>query len=179
MAVTKLSHAMQVATGIATVALADIGKVTGATVWTELFYTLKDSMTITQDTPSKTEIKVDQKDAAIAVTYESGEFTVEMDVPDIAKEILTKFYTAGTTDYAPTDGTATAIQLDGKITNAMVMIEFKSGHKIIFTNAEMVPNMDGSSMSTSPLNIHLTLTAKAAVGGASAESSELIIVEPK
>lgn len=179
MANTKLNHALQVATGIAEVAIAEIGKVTADTAWTELFYTLKDSMTITQAAPTKTEVKVDQKSAAIAVTYESGDFTIEFDVPDISKEILTTFFTVGNTDFAPTDETATALNLDNKITKKMVQITFESGHKIIFTNGEMVPNFDGSTLSTNPLNVHVTLTAKAAIGGTSAESAELIVIEPK
>lgn len=178
MATTKLNHVLQVATGIAMVSVAPVAKVTTSTAWSEMFYTLKDSMTITQATPTKTEIKVDQKTAAIAVTYESGDFTVEFDIPDIAKEVLELFFTKGDTEYAPTGGTATAISLDNNIIKKMVSVKFQSGHEVIFTNAEMVANFDGSSLSTNPLNIHVTLTAKTAVGGEAGESAELIIIEP-
>lgn len=178
MATTKMNHVLQVATGIAMVSVADVGKIAAATEWKELFYTLKDSMTITQATPTKTEVKVDQKSAAIAVTYESGDFTVEFDIPDIAQEVLTLFFTKGTTEYAPAGGKATAISLDNSIVKKMVSIKFQSGHEMIFTNAEMVANFDGSTLSTNPLNVHVTLTAKTAVGGDAGESAELIIVEP-
>lgn len=178
MATTKLNHVLQVATGIAMVSVAPIGKLAAATAWSELFYTLKDSMTITQATPTKTEIKVDQKSAAIAVTYESGDFTVEFDIPDIAQEVLETFFTKGTTEYAPTGGTAVPITLDNNIIKKMVSIKFQSGHELIFTNAEMVANFDGATLSTNPLNVHVTLTAKTAVGGSTGESAELIIIEP-
>lgn len=173
-----LKHAMQVATGIAKVSLAPIGKVTASTAWEELFYTLRDSVSITQAAPTKTEINVDQTSTAVAVTYEYGEFTVEMDVPDIAGDIIKAFFKMDTTDYAPAGAKAHAIKLDTNIVKKMVKIGFTSGQEIIFTNAEMVANFDGSGLSTSALNIHLTITAKAAVGGTSAESAELIVINP-
>lgn len=170
-----ITHQMVVSTGIAKVSVAPVGIITASTVWTELFYTLRDSVDITQAEPTKTEINVDQKQAAIAVTYEPGDFTVGFDIPDTAKEILEYFYNTSTPTYAPSGMTAIGVSLDNKITQSMIKFDFEStGQSFIITNGELVPNISGATLSTNPLAIHITATAKAASGGTTAESAEVI-----
>ena len=171
-----ISHKMIVSTGIAKVSVAPIAKITASTVWTELFYTLRDSVNISQAEPTKTEIKVDQKQTAIAVSYEAGEFNVTFDIPDTAKPIISYFYnTTSVAPYAPAGKEAIGVLLDNKITKAMIKFEFaSSGQEFIITNGEFVPNLSGETLSTNPLAIHVTATAKAAEGGADAEDADVI-----
>lgn len=175
-----LAHEQIVATGIAAVSLAPMAKLKADTAWSEKFYTLKDSVNITQDAPTKNEIKVDQKQNAVKVSYESGNFTIEFDIPDIAKEILNEFYNvAATAPIAPEGMEAIGLKLDNKIVSTMLKIDFASGQSIIITNCEMVPSMAASGLSTSPFNIHITATALAAIGGETYEDSEVIFFYKK
>lgn len=174
-----LAHEMMVTTGITKVSVAAIGKITASTTWEELFYTLKDSTTISQAAATKTEIKVDQTSTAVGVAYEPGDFTIEWDIPDTAKEILEYFYNkVSTAPYAPSGYEAIGITMDNKITKAMLKFDFASGQSMIITNAEMVPNMDGSSLSTSPVNIHVVATVKAPIGGDNGEAANVIFYNP-
>lgn len=175
-----LNHEQIVATGVASFMLSPMGKLTADTVWSEKFYTLKDSVAITQDPPTKNEIKVDQLANAVAVSYESGNFTIEFDIPDIAKELLSEFYNqVETAPVAPADKEAIGLKLDNKITKTMLKIDFQSGQSIIIPNCEMVPSMSASSLSTSPVNIHITATALAAIGGDTYESADVIFFYKK
>ena len=175
-----ITHPMVVSTGIAKVSVAPIGKITASTVWTELFYTLKDSVNISQGEPTNNEIKVDQKQTAIAVSYEAGEFNISFDIPDTSKEIIEYFYnTVAGTPYAPEGKEAIGVLLDNKITKAMLKFDFESsGQSLVITNGEFVPNLSGETLSTNPLAIHVTATAKAAEGGAAAEESDVIFYNP-
>lgn len=175
-----LAHEQIVATGIAAISMAPMAKLTASTSWSEKFYTLKDTVSITQDPPTKNEIKVDQLANAVAVSYESGNFTIEFDIPDIAKELIQEFYNSvETAPVAPTDMEALGLKLDNKITKTMLKIDFASGQSIIIPNCEMVPSMTASSLSTSPFNIHITATALAAIGGASNEAADVIFFYKK
>lgn len=175
-----LNHEQIVATGIGAVSLAPMGKLSADTAWTEKFYTLKDTVAITQDPPTKNEIKVDQLANAVAVSYESGNFTIEFDIPDVAKELLSEFYNqTETAPVTPTDKEAIGLKLDNKITKAMLKIEFQSGQAIIIPNCEMVPSISASSLSTSPVNVHITATALAAIGGSSNEEADVIFFYKK
>lgn len=175
-----LNHEQIVATGIAALSTAPMAKLTADTVWSEKFYTLKDTVAITQDPPTKNEIKVDQLANAVAVSYESGNFTIEFDIPDIAKELLSEFYNpVETAPIAPADKEVIGLKLDNKITKTMLKIDFQSGQSIIIPNCEMVPSMSASSLSTSPVNIHITATALAAIGGASHEEADVIFFYKK
>ena len=170
-----LAHQIEAATGIAKVSVAPVGKISASTTWTELFYTLKDSLTITEAAQTKNEIKVDQTPTAIAVAYEPGDFTVEWDIPDVAEEILKYFYnTQETAPYAPEGKKAVGVIMDNKITKTMIKFDFASGQSFIITNGEIVPNFDGSSLSTNTMNIHCTATVKAPLGGANGETANVI-----
>lgn len=171
-----LPHKMIVSTGIAKISLAPIGKIDESTAWKEVFYTLKDSVNISQTEPTKNEIKVDQKQTPIAVSYESGEFNISFDIPDTAKEVIKQFY--NTDDglvYAPDDTEAVGVLLDNRIVKTMIKFDFQSsGQSLIVTNGEMVANLSGDTLSTNPLAIHVTVTAKAAEGGDNAEKSDVV-----
>lgn len=175
-----LTHEQIVATGIAAVSLAPMAKLTASTEWSEKFYTLKDSVSITQDPPTKTEIKVDQKESAVSVTYESGSFTIEFDIPDIAKEVLSEFYNSvATAPVAPTNMEAIGLKLDNKIIKTMLKIDFASGQAIIIPNCEIVSSISASDLSTSPVNIHITATALSAIGGDENEEADVIFYYKK
>lgn len=175
-----LDHIQQVATGIGACSVAPMAKLTADTQWSEKFYTLKDSMNITQDPPTKNEIKVDQLANAVAVSYESGNFTIEFDIPDIAKEILSEYYTVlETAPTAPADKEAIGLKLDNKITKCMLKIDFQTGESLIIPNCEMVPSISASGLSTAPVNIHITATALSALGGDTYEAADIIFFYKK
>ncbi|MEF9922972.1 MAG: hypothetical protein RR854_00160 [Muribaculaceae bacterium] len=175
-----LLHEQIAATGIAALSMAPMAKLSATTLWSEKFYTLKDTVSITQDPPTKNEIKVDQKSNAVAVSYESGNFTIEFDIPDIAKELIQEFYdSVKTAPVAPSDTEVLGIKLDNKITKTMLKIDFASGQSLIIPNCEMVPSMAASGLSTSPVNIHITATALAAIGGATNEEADVIFFYKK
>lgn len=174
-----ITHEQIIATGIAAVSLAERAKLTDSTMWSEKFYTFKDSVNITQEPPTKNEIKVDQLEAAVGVSYEGGDFTIEFDIPDIAKVILEEFYNKTNADpTAPSGFEAVGLKLNNKIVKTMLKIDFQSGQSIIIPNCQMVSSFTGTDFSTSPLKIHITATALSAIGGDSYEEADVIFLLP-
>lgn len=150
--------------GCAEIALAPIGTLTATTFDNaDVIYTVKDSLSFTQNAPTKGEVNVDQFDAPIAATYEKGEFSIEGDTPSIAKEVLTYFFNENNPT-TPVDITGfkfeTGIDLDVKVVRAMVKLTNKEKTAaIVIPNCEFVANMAGeSSNNTKPLSIHFTAT---------------------
>ena len=137
-------------------------------------YTADGTLTITQAQPTKTEIKVDQMDAAVAVVYEAGEFTVSGTLPTTAIEAFEYFYSKSTnqptltTGITANDGVtklteATGFNLDGKRVNVTMYIESKSGKTaIVFTNVVMIVNINWGTVKTTPFGLEFTGTVLSA-----------------
>lgn len=71
-------------------------------------FTLKDSLSFDQDSPSITTIKIDQGDAEIASRAEKGDFTFEGRIPSIAAAVFDKFQSPeGSATYTVTGGDGT------------------------------------------------------------------------
>lgn len=58
----------------------------------DLIYSIKGTFQITQDDPEVTELKIDQGDAVIDSTTESGAITITASYPTIAEEAFAFFY---------------------------------------------------------------------------------------
>lgn len=171
-----------VMTGIASIKLAPVGKITTTTFdATDEIFTIRDSVNVSQTTPTKNEIKIDQAETAIAVTYESGEFTITGQIPSAAKPLLDYFYeTTTTAPVAITDhDTGVGVKLTQKTVRAMMYIKAQSGPALVITNAEFVTNIMWDSTSTNPLRLEFTATALTAVGGENGEEAEVIFYPKK
>lgn len=140
----------------------------------ETIYTSDGTLNITQAQPTKTEIKVDQLDAAVGVIYETGEFTITGTLPTTAIEAFEYFYTKSanqptlTTGITASDGVtkfidATGFNLDGKRIKMTMMVESQSEKTaIVFTNVEMVVNINWGTVKTTPFGLEFTATVLAA-----------------
>lgn len=127
-------------------------------------YTTRDSLSITQSAPSKTEIKVDQFDTAIAVAYEPGDFTITGQIPSVAAPLLNYFFDSvkGAVTHTLPGFEATTLNSDTKITHAAMLITSQSGKtKVCFTNTEFVANFAWDNTSTNLMRIEFTGTVKA------------------
>lgn len=81
-------------------------------------FTLKDSLSFDQDSPSITTIKIDQGDAEIASRAEKGDFTFEGRIPSIAAEVFDKFQSPeGSATYTVTGGDGTTYSGTGYSTD--------------------------------------------------------------
>lgn len=170
-----IAHVQKLATGgITAIAYADKAEIAVGTTWTESFYTLKDSVAVSQAEPTKAEILVDQIDAPIYLNYDTGAFTVTGTIPDVSNTILSLIYTTGTAPFAPSGYTATGIKTDIKVLNKMFKITFDSGQVIIITNGDFVANLVGDSLSTTALAHKFTIVAKAGTA-AIAQGAEVVM----
>jgi len=157
-----MAHVQKLATGgITSIKYADKAEIAVGTVWTETFYTLRDSVSVSQAEPTKAEILVDQLDAPIYLNYTDGDFTVTGTIPNTATAVLALIYNTTTAPYAPAGYTAQGINTNIKVVNKMWQITFDSGQVIIITNGDFVANLDGSSLKTNALSHKFTIVAKA------------------
>ena len=159
-----LDHTSKLATGgITSIQSATVGEIGSGTSWSEPFYTLKDSITVSQAEPTKTEIKVDQIASPIYANYEAGAFTVSGSIPDLASAVLSTLYTNTTAPYAPNGKTAVGIKTTVKVVNKMWRLNFASGQSLIITNGDLVASLEGQNLSTTAMGHKFTISAKAGV----------------
>lgn len=126
-------------------------------------FTTKDSVSIEQAEPSTTELKVDQFDAAIGVTYEPGEYTFACTIPSNAKPLLDYFFATNDTPAPAVPGYAAGVGVEAKtkIVKTAMFIESQSKNSaILFMNTELVATTTWSDTSTTPLSIRITGTIK-------------------
>lgn len=123
-------------------------------------YTTRDSVSVAQTAPSKTELKVDQTDTAIAVAYEAGDFTITGQIPSVAKPLLDYFFET-TGSPTPITGYKTAIGIEAKTKPVRATMLIESQDKstgIVFMNVEFVANFAWDSTSTTLMRIEFTAT---------------------
>lgn len=170
-----ITHIPKYATGgITAISYADIAEINAGTVWTESFYTTLDSVSISQGEPTKSEIKVDQFDAPVYLTYEAGEFVITGTIPDISTTVASLLYTTTTAPYAPSGFTAVGIKTAEKITKKMWKFDFESGTTVIVTNGVFVANLNGDNLSTGALSHNFTITANAGTDSV-AEGADVVV----
>jgi len=157
-----LGHEQQIMTGISKVEIAPVGVITESTVWTELFYTLRDSVKLTQPVPTRTDIEVDQQDAPLKSIYKAGVTTLEFDIPDVSLAILEEFYATTTPSYVPAGFDAVGLSLSATVKERMIKVTSGDGEQvIIFTNGTLTPNLDMSTPQTKATAVHISCTALA------------------
>jgi len=171
MADTAMSHTMVVNKGTGTVYLADPETIDVDTAWVEVFRTLKDSLSITQTAPDKTDIFVDQVSNPIASTLGTGAFDIAFTIPDCAEEVLAYMFDTSTATYAPAGKTGLNVSTALKVVNKMFRVDFDNESSFIATNVDLNGVFEKTADGT--FNINVTGTVLAAKGGAY-ENSELI-----
>ena len=170
-----ISHAQKIATdGIAAISYATIGEIGVGTTWAEGFYTLKDSVSISQAEPTKSEIKVDQLDAPVYLSYDAGEFTVTGTIPDVSPTVMELLYNKVTAPYAPAGFTAVGVKTTTKVLNKMWKIDFASGASIIITNGNLIAALNGDNLSTGALGNNFVIVANAG-SDAVAEGADVVV----
>lgn len=161
--------------GIVSIQTAPIGILSGATVWSEPFYTTKDSLNFAQAEATKNNIYIDQKDLPVYTSSVANPIVLSGVIPDTAATFLkwARDYTA-TDPYAPVTHTATGMIISAKKVNLMFRINFDSLESVIITNGMFVSNMSGASLSTTALGHAFTVTAQAGLGGVLGEEADFV-----
>lgn len=132
-------------------------------------FTTEGTLSISQEEPTKTEIKIDQSDLAIDTSYTSGEFTITGTVPSSAIPLFDYFYNKSLTQPSVTgitavDGTtkynvAAAYNLDNKRKKVTMLIESQSKTTaIVFMNVDMIVSVNWNDVKTNPLGLSFTGT---------------------
>jgi hypothetical protein len=176
-------------TDLAKVYFADRGLVGDSTDWTEVVWTLKNSLTYDQVQGAKTEINVDQTTTAIAVRYAAGTNGFTFRIPDMANAIAAYFYTAVARTGTGEIGSAVSGETLNDtftgypfsmalktVSDQMVMLIYTNGWGIIFPHCEMVASLKKSGEDVWSMDI--TGTVLAGVVSASYELGDVITLEP-
>jgi len=172
MAETAKTSAVKVFTGTGSIWVADnAAEISAATDWTEVFYSLKDSLEISQTQPDATYINIDQKETAISTIYGSGEFTISFSVPDVSEDVLAFFFETEAHAYAPADHTGLKVGTAMKVVNKMLRIDASVGGSFIASSCDLIGVISKSS--DGAMQVDVTGTVLAAPGG-SGEDKELI-----
>ena len=171
MAETAMSHAMVVNKGTGTVYLADPEVIDADTAWVEVFKTLKDTLSITQSAPDKTDVFVDQLTTPIASTLGTGAFDIAFTIPDCAPEVLAYMFDTTAATFAPAGKTGLNVSSSLKVVNKMFRVDFDNESSFIATNVDLNGVFEKSADGT--FNINVTGTVLAAKG-AGFETSEVV-----
>jgi len=176
-------------TDLAKVYFAPRGLVGDLTDWTEVVWTLKNSLTMDQVQGAKTEVNVDQTTTAIAVRYAAGTTGFTFRVPDMANAIATTFYTVAARTGTGEIGSAVSGETLNDtfnpypysmalktISDQMVMLIYTNGWGIIFPHCEMVASLKKSGEDVWSMDI--TGTVLAGTVDASYEAGDVILLEP-
>lgn len=155
-----LAHTTLPKVGIAKISYCTaIAAISGSTVWTELFYTLKGTFAIAQDEPTKSEIKVSQLGASIYSKFEPGAFMATAQIPDTNKAVLDELFSTDTPAYAPAGHTAVGVSLDTFVLEGMFKVDYEKGGSFIITNGQLVAYMTQGDGDVDPLTINISITA--------------------
>jgi hypothetical protein len=178
MSYTAFNGTLIVPTDIAKIYTAPRAEITATTVWTEEFWTLKNTLTFDQVQGSKSEINVDQTTTAIAVKYAAGTTTFGFRVPDMHEDRLSIFYNGVAVTNAATIktdkmgyGFSAALKT---VADKMVMVEYTNGWGIIFPHCEMVGSLKKSGEDAWTIDVAGTVLA----GDASGEAADFIVLQP-
>jgi hypothetical protein len=146
---SQLSSTFRVATGIATVSLAQVGTEIDAAVlepadapdptkWQSYFATLANSLVVSQADPTKTSINIDQSATAIATSNTAGDFTIAFTVPDVSRTQMALFFTE--TSWVDTDVNFNVLEvgMDLKVVPRAMRIDLSNGDIVVFGNVELL-----------------------------------------
>ena len=146
--VSQLSSTFRVATGIATVSLAQVGTGLDAAVlapddpadptkWQSYFATLANSLTITQADVTSTSINIDQSATAIDSSDVAGDFTIAFTVPDISRIQMGLFFNETSWDATDVNFDVMEVGMDLKPVYKAIRIDLSNGDIIVFGNVKI------------------------------------------
>lgn len=157
-----ITHTQQIFMGISKVEIAPKATISDVTPWEEIFYTVRDSVKFTQPAPTRTDQEVDQLSVPIFSVYKAGVSTLEMDVPDVSKTVLDKFYNTSTPSFTESGFETVGLNLGADVKQMMIRVTSGDGsQKLILTNASIAPNLDLSTPNTKAMVVHLSFVALA------------------
>ena len=122
---------------------------------------------------------VEELASALITKFEQGAKSIELDIPNVSKSMME---TLGCTVTTGTTEDSVAIPDGVTVLSKMVKFEFNSGAKALyFTNANIVWNFAGgmTKTGTDTFDIHLTIVPNAGLGGATYETTGVILSLPK
>ena len=172
-----LTKAPIVAHGLASLSIADLGKISSAT-WEQIGYVKEGTVSVNFEAPTANPIRVEELSMALATKYENGSKSIELDICNVEGSFLTELGCTVTTGV--TEDTV-AVPDNDVILNKMVKLQFKAGAKALyFTNATIVWNFAGgiTKTGTDTFDVHLTITPEAGLGGATYEATGVILALP-
>lgn len=116
-------------------------------------FTLKDSLSFDQDSPSITTIKIDQGDAEIASRAEKGELSFEGRIPSIAAAVFDKFQSPaeGSATYTVTGGDGTKYSGKGystdlkKLQQTILIVSDDKKTAVVFACVDIYAAFAGAS----------------------------------
>jgi len=147
--VSQLSSTFRVATGVATLSMAQVGTLIDAEVllpdavgdplkWQSKFATLANSFTSTMDAPTSTEIKIDQSAAAIDTSDVAGSFTVGFTIPDVSRIQMGEFFTETSWDDTDANFGVMEVGMDLKPIYTALRVDLSNGDIVVFGNLKML-----------------------------------------
>lgn len=164
--------------GLKEIAFADLGKITTAT-FEQLSLTKQGTFSMSFDPPTLTPVFAEEVAEAIATKVgEAGSQVFELDIPDLAPEVMEFF--GGTVATVGTGATAVkrvSFPSGNVVLKKMVRITPVEGIKYLYiTNATITFNPSGSFTKTGDdtFNIHITVSVNAGLGGTDYESAAIM-----
>ena len=142
-----------------------------ATTFTDAdsIFTVKDTLAITEGTPTFTSLKLDQLNETYAAPLtDKGDSTIAATIPFNAMELFDYFYTAAGTQPTATEAAplvidgesykeAKAFKFSDKVVKARVYIRSQSGNTaIVLMNVNLAVSIAYSNVSSSPLGLALS-----------------------
>lgn len=126
-------------------------------------FTIKDSFQIAKDTPTVTEIKIDQGDTTIDTDTQEGDWTLSGQIPSVATALLEYFFNTGETISSAVKGQDGTSYASGKAffstpkeVHVTMMVESASKKTaIIFANVKLTVGLSNDS-SENPAYLNLT-----------------------
>lgn len=143
--------------GLKKLEMADIGALSSSTTWTQIGDVLEGSINVNFEAPTASEVRVEEKGTPILTKYSGGSKSIELDIPNVAAEMLTLLCDATTANgvtYFPDDVV---------IKKKMFRFTFIEGGALYITNGSMVINPAGgiTKTGTDVFQVHLSISINA------------------
>ncbi len=135
-----------------------IYEIHGNETWEEMFWTLKNSCSLTQSQGDKTEINVDQREAAVDVKYGSGTFEGAMQIPSLDTNVCQLFFNTDTVP-AKVGYTGVGVNTTRKVLGRMMKITYTNETEVIITNTQLVGTFSKSGDGAFIVDVAVTALA--------------------
>lgn len=129
-----------VTTGVKTVSFSPID---GAESWTEIGQIVGGSLSISQESDTRTDVESELDDVPLVSVLKKGNFTIAFDVAGLDPELVKELTGASGT------GTTVSLSGDAKYIFKKIKVEFGNGiSSILFHKAQISANANGSTLKT-------------------------------